>query len=46
MSGVPENPIVCTKTRFWFFSVENDINLLFDLEYMAAIFDFTHNAML
>ena len=34
MPGMPEN-----------YSEANAINLLFDLEHMAAILDFTHNAM-
>ena len=47
MSGMPKNPIVDTKktTKICYYSKENDINLLFDLEYMTNILDFTHNAM-
>ena len=33
------------KSRICFYSVENYINLLFDLENMTAILDFTYNAM-
>ena len=40
MSGIPENPMIDTKTRICLYYVENDINLLFDLEKMAAILDF------
>ena len=45
MSGVPENPMVDTKITNLLYSEDNDINLLFDLEHIAAILDFTHNAM-
>ena len=41
MSGIPENPMIDTKkTRICLYYVENDINLLFDLEQMAAILYF------
>ena len=41
MSGIPENPIIDTKkTRICLYYIKNDINLLFDLEQMATIFDF------
>ena len=33
------------KTRICLYYVENDMKLLPDLEQMAAILDFTHNAM-
>ena len=40
MSGVPENLMIdTTKSRMCYYSVENDINLLFDLAQMAAILD-------
>ena len=40
MSGLPENHIIDTKnTNLRLFYVENDINLLLDLEQMAAILD-------
>ena len=34
-----------TKIVICFYSVEYDLNVLFDLAEIAAIFDFTHNAM-
>ena len=38
MSGRPENPMIDTKKpRICVYYVKNDINLLFDLEQMAAI---------
>ena len=41
MSGIPENPMIDTqKTRICLYYIENDINLLLDLEQMAAIVDF------
>ena len=43
MSGEPENSMVDTKICYY--SEDNDTNLLFDLDYMAVILDFTHNAM-
>ena len=39
MSGLPENHIIDTKTRICVYYAENDINLLLDLEQMAAILD-------
>ena len=45
LSGVPENPMVDTKTTNCNYSEENDINLLFDLDNRAAILNFTHNGM-
>ena len=45
MSGVPENPMADTKSRICNYSEPNDINLLFDLDHMAAILDFTPNEM-
>ena len=42
MSGIPENPIARYQNQESA-SILNDINLLFDLEHMAAILDFTHN---
>ena len=45
MPGVSKNPMIDIKTRICHYSEENDINLLFDPEHMAAILDFTHNAM-
>ena len=39
MYGIPENPMIDTK-NIWVYYVENDMNLLLDLEQMAAILDF------
>ena len=35
-----KTPIIDTKTRIYLYYVENDMNLLLDLEQMAAILDF------
>ena len=40
MYSIPENPMLDTKTRICLYYVENDMNLLLDLEQMAAILDF------
>ena len=40
MSGIPENLMIYTKTRICVYYIENDINLLLNLEQMAAILDF------
>ena len=45
MLGMHENPMVDTKIKICFYSVENYVNLLFDLEQIAAILNFTHNPM-
>ena len=34
--------LICINKKCYY-SEENDINLLFDLEHLAAILDFTHN---
>ena len=40
-----KNPTKDTKTRIGLYYFENEMNLLLDLEQMAVILDFTHNAM-
>ena len=45
MSDVVETTWLTPKSRICYYSEENDINLLFDREPMAAILDFIHNTM-
>ena len=39
MYGIPEDPMIDTKTRICLYYVEDDMNLLLDLDQMAAILD-------
>ena len=40
MYGIPENPMIDAETRICLYYVENDMNLLLDLEQLAAILAF------